>query len=229
MLWGTIVNVIAIICGSILGTFLKGGLPEKYKNIVIQAVSLSVVIIGITMAIKSQNILIVIISLIIGGIIGELLKIEDRLQGIGEKIQSKFSGKGDGRFVQGFITATLIYCVGAMAIMGALQSGLEARHDILYAKSMLDGITAIIFSSTMGIGVAFSAGPVLLYEGAIVLASSGLKAYMSDVVILEMAAVGGILIVGIGITMLDIKKINVGNMLPAIFIPLIYSIVKSLI
>ena len=157
------------------------------------------------------------IRVVIGGIIGELLKIEERLDGLGRKLEAQFTDES-GSFTRAFVTASLMYCVGAMAVLGSIQSGLNQNYDILFVKSLLDGTTAIVFSSTMGIGVAFSAIPVLLYQGAITLAASSVKDLLTASVITEMSAAGGLLIFGIGINMLNTKvTIKVGNLLPAIF------------
>jgi uncharacterized membrane protein YqgA involved in biofilm formation len=171
------------------------------------------------MALQTKNPLIIISSLVLGGIIGEWIDIELRLQHLGQWLECKFAKKGQGAgFTKAFVTTSLIYCVGAMAIMGSLESGLNGNHNILFAKSMLDGITALLFASTMGIGVLVSALPVFLYQGAITMAAGLLQGVLSSQVIAEMSATGGLLIVGIGINILELKEIKVGNLLPAIFI-----------
>jgi len=171
------------------------------------------------MAIKADNILLVIFSLVIGGVIGEIIDIEAGLERFGERIKRKFkSNNTSERFVEGFLTASLLYCVGSMAIMGAIKEGLSGNPDILYAKSLLDGVTSIAFTAAMGIGVLFSAIPVFLYQGGITLLSRTIKDFLSPEIINEMTAVGGILIWGIGFGLLGIKKIKVGNLLPAILV-----------
>jgi len=215
---GTIVNFIAIGLGGLAGLFFGKALPEKLKTTVIQGIGLSVIIIGIQMAAKTTNALIMIASLAIGGLIGESMDIEARLNDFGSFLEKKLSPNGEGHFTKGFVTTSLIYCVGAMGIVGSLEDGLNGSHGILFAKSALDGITAIIFSSSMGAGVIFSAIPVLLYQGSISLFARLLHSVLSDPVVLEMSAVGGLLIFGIGINMLGIKEIRVGNLLPGIFI-----------
>jgi uncharacterized membrane protein YqgA involved in biofilm formation len=225
-LWGTIVNALAIIAGGLLGILLPR-ISEGIRNTVMQGLGLSVAVLGITMALKSNNFLIVIISLVLGGILGELLRIEFRLQQLGkwlEKQVGKGSIKTDGQssIAEGFVTATLVYCIGAMAIIGSIDSGLRHDHGILYTKSMLDGFSAIIFASTLGIGVIFSAAPVFLYQGAIALAATFITLIISDAslnaVIVEVTAVGGILIIGIGLNILLNMKINVANLLPSLLI-----------
>lgn len=215
---GTTVNVTAIILGGTIGLFLGKKLPEKLKSTVIQGIALTVLVIGLQMALKTNNIVIVIISLVLGGVIGESIDIEAGLNRFGKHLEDRFSSGGKGRFTKAFVSTSLIYCVGAMAIVGSLESGLNADHSILFAKSALDGITAIVFTSSMGVGVIFSALPVLLYQGGIVLFAGKLQGVLSELVITEMSAVGGLLIFGIGINMLGLKQIKIGNLLPGIFI-----------
>lgn len=237
---GTVVNGLAVIAGGIAGTLLKSGIPERYKKVVMQGIGLAVVFIGISGSIKEmitiidgnkldrQFVMLMIFSLVIGGLTGEFLKIEKRLESIGTWFQNKMPGKG-GSFSDGFVTASLVYCVGAMAIVGALEDGLSGNTSTLFAKSILDGVSAVVFSATMGIGVAFSAIPVLIYQGSITLLAGVAKPWLNDMVISQMSLVGGILIFAIGINLLEIKKINVGNLLPSIFIPVVYYILKSVL
>lgn len=220
---GTVVNAIAIIIGGLIGTFIRNGLKENYKKTLMNGVGLTVIIIGIMGAIKSENMILIIISIVLGSIIGEAIGIEKKLDSMGNSLEEKL-GQGNSNLSKGFVTASLVYCVGAMAIVGSLESGLLGNHDTLFAKSVLDGISSIIFASTLGIGVVFSSIPVFIYQGIIILLASSLRNLLTPDVILEMSAVGGILIMGIGINILEIKKIEVGNMSPSIFIPLIYSI-----
>ncbi|MGV8148139.1 MAG: DUF554 domain-containing protein [Alkaliphilus sp.] len=224
---GTIVNAIAIIVGGLLGVLLKKGIPPNYKNTIMQGIALSVFVIGMAGALKSNNILLVIFSLSIGSIVGEKLKIENKLEQAGNWLESKLSSKY-GNVAKGFVTASLVYCVGAMAIVGSLESGMTGEHSTLFAKSLLDGISSILFASTLGIGVVFSSIAVFIYQGTITLFASLIGGLLTEAVILEMSAVGGILIMGISINILEIKKISVGNMLPAMFIPILYQILKPL-
>ena len=182
-----------------------------------QGIGLSVIVIGLSMALKTENIIITILSLVLGGIIGEVLQIEERLEDLGKWIETKLGRGSTGDFTKAFVTASLVYCIGAMAVMGALESGLTGKDDILYAKSTLDGISSVIFASSLGIGVAFSALPVLIYQGLITFAATFVKVFLTDSVINEMTAAGGVLILGIGLNILGITKIKIGNMLPAIF------------
>ncbi len=213
---GTAVNAAAIVIGSALG--LKAGhlISSKVRGTVMAGLGLAVLLIGIQLAFKSQQPMIIIGSLIGGGIIGELLGIEARLEALGNWIGDRF--KGSGRISEGFVTASLLYCVGAMAIMGALQDGLGSRPDILYAKAALDGIASVALASTLGAGVLFSALPLFLYQGAITLSASLAQQILTPVVVQEMNAVGGLLILAIGLDMLGVKRVPVGNLLPAVFL-----------
>ena len=227
-MFGTIVNSLSILVGSLVGIILKKGIKDDYKTTIMDGISLTVIVIGIMGGIKSENIILAISSIVIGSLIGEIIGIEKKLDGLGDKLQKSFGAK-DSNFSKGFVTASLVYCVGAMAIVGSLESGIQGNHQTLFAKSILDGISAIIFSSTLGIGVAFSAVAVFIYQGTITLLASSVKGLLTPQVINEMSAIGGILIMAIGINVLGIKKIKVGNMLPAIFIPIIYYMIVNLI
>ena len=220
---GTLVNVAAIIAGSLIGLAFKGRISEKYNKTIVQAISLGVILIGLRSAFQCNDFILIIISLAIGSLIGEILGIECRLESTGMWLEKKISKKSSG-FATGFVTTTLLFCIGAMAIIGSLESGLTGNHDTLFAKSTIDGIMAVIFSSTMGIGVLFSSISVLLYQGSITLAAVYIKPFLTPEVISQISAVGGLLIAAIGMNMLRENKIKVGNMLPAVFIPLIYYI-----
>lgn len=225
---GTIVNSLSIIIGSLIGISIKRGIKEEYKSTIMDGIGLTVIIIGIMGSIKSDNIILLIGSIVLGSIIGEALRIETKLNNLGDSLESKFGGD-DSNFSRGFVTASLVYCVGAMAIVGSLESGIAGNHETLFAKSILDGISSIIFASTLGIGVAFSAIPVAIYQGGITILANSVKDLLTPMVINEMSAVGGILIMAIGINILNIKKIKVGNMLPAVFIPIIYYLLINLV
>lgn len=222
---GTIVNTLAIIAGSLLGLLLRGGIPKKFSNIIMHAIGLAVVLIGIKTALKTDDILIVIVSLALGSLLGELLRIEDRLERLGNWLGAALSKDSEG-VSKGFVSASLLYCVGAMAIVGSMESGLSGNHQTLFAKSILDGVGSIIFASTLGIGVLFSAASVFIYQGLITLSAGYIKPFLSPDVVAQMSAVGGLLILAIGIGLLEIKKIRIGNMLPAIFIPLCFHALK---
>lgn len=221
VLWGTIINAVAIVCGALLGSVFSR-ISDGIRTTVMQGIGIAVGVLGLTMALKTENFLVLIFSIVIGGVLGELMRIDHWLNELGQWLERKIGGKAKGNIANGFVTATLVYCVGAMAILGAMDSGLRQNHDILYTKSMLDGFSAIIFTSTLGIGVMFSAIPVLLYQGLIAIASTFISLLLSkemlDAIISEITAVGGILIMGIGMNILEVKKVNVANLLPAILI-----------
>lgn len=225
-MFGTIVNSLAIIVGGLIGLILKRGIREEYRNTIMDGIALSVIVIGVSGGIESKNILLVVGSIVIGSILGEWMRIEKKLDRAGENLQKKF-GRGDSNFSKAFVTSSLIYCVGAMAIVGSIESGIQGDHSTLFVKSILDGITSLLFASTLGIGVIFSAIPVFLYQGGITLLANSLADILTPQVINEMSSVGGILIMAIGINLLGIKKIKVGNMLPAIFIPPVYFLLVS--
>ncbi len=227
-MFGTIVNVVAIIVGSLAGFLLRGGISKKYTKTIMEAISLSVILIGISGALKSDDILLIIFSLAIGSIIGEFLAIEARLEILGKWLEKRFVKSGEGGLAKGFFAASLLFCVGSMAIVGSMESGLTGNHETLFAKSVLDGVASVIFASTFGIGVMFSAVSVFIYQGFITISASMIKPFLIPSVINQMSAVGGLLIMAIGINMLEITRIKVGNMLPAIFLPLLYFMIKKL-
>lgn len=224
---GTVVNSVAIIIGGIIGLFLKKGIKDEYKDTIMNGIGLCIIIIGIMGAIESQNIILVVASIVLGSILGETIDIEKRLNTLGDNLEKRFSKDGSN-FSKGFVTASLVFCIGAMAIQGSIQSGLTGDHSILLIKTVLDGTLSVMFASTLGIGVAFSSIAVFLYQGSITLLANGIKGFMTPDIINEMSAVGGVLIMAIGINILEIKKIRIGNMLPAIFIPIVYYLVINI-
>jgi hypothetical protein len=220
---GTIVNAVAIIAGTGIGLLLQRGIPERYKTTVMQGIAMAVALIGIQMAQKTENILIVIGSLAIGAVLGEWWDVDKRLSNLGKWIEQKCNAE-TGKISRGFVTCSLIYCVGAMAIVGAIQDGMTGNAEILYAKAMLDGVSAIIFASTLGVGVALSAIAVVVYQGIITVLASHIGMFITNGVIVELTATGGLLIVGIAISMLEIKLIKVANLLPSIFVSIVISL-----
>ena len=225
---GTLVNTVAIVAGGVVGLLCQKGVKDRYKTTIMQAISLSVILIGIRSALKATDLLGVIVCMAVGSLLGEAMKIEDRIEALGAYAEKHLSRSDNGAFAKGFVTAGLVFCVGSMAIVGPLESGLTGNHDTLFAKSLLDGITSVVFASTFGSGVIFSAAPVLIYQGAITLGASLLKPFLTSGVIAQMSGVGGLLIAAIGINMLRLTHIKVGNMLPAIFLPLVYFMVIQL-
>lgn len=230
-MWATVVNVFAIIGGSVLGALvLKRGISQRFHNIVMQGIGLSIVLIGILSAIKAQNIMVITVSMVIGGVIGEAINIERALERLGKWTEKKLiKDDNESTFAKGFVTASLLYCVGAMAIVGSLKSGLENDYSVIYAKSVLDGIASVILSSAMGIGVILSAVTVFVYQGTITLLASWVQPILTDVIVTEMSAVGGLLIVAIGLNMMELSKFKVGNLLPAVFIPIVYYFLSGII
>jgi uncharacterized protein len=221
VLLGTIVNGVAIIAGTMLGKVLTK-IPEDVKHLVMQAISLSVIMIGIQMAFKSENFLIVIGSLVLGAILGEHWRLDGKLNDAGSWLERKVGAKETGSIAKGFVTATLIFVVGALAIVGSLDSGLRSDHTVLYTKSLIDGFTSLFLTTTLGIGVIFSAIPVVLYQGMIALFAVQIEKLVPEVImasfIKEMTAVGGVMIVAIGLNLLGLTKIKVANLLPAILV-----------
>jgi hypothetical protein len=221
----TLINAGLILLGSVLGLLFKNRISTRFSVVITQGLSLCVLAIGISNALKTDDTLCVIICMVVGTLIGEALRIEDRLDSAGELLRrTLIKGDGDSRFTEGFVTATLIYCIGAMAITGSIEAGLNHDYSILVSKGVIDGVTAISFAAAMGVGVAFSVLPVMIYQGAITLLATVVGPYLSDAVIAAMSGVGGAIIMGLGINMLGIAKtkIKVGNMLPAIFLPIAY-------
>lgn len=221
---GTIVNVAAIAAGSLVGLLVGRGIKEKYQETVIYGLALCVILLGLQMAFQGKHILITIVSLVIGSILGEALDIEDKLEKVGlwlaQKVQ-KAKGKGDAgtdAFVEGFLSTSLLYCVGAMAIVGSIQDGLTGDATTLYTKALIDGLSGIIYASNMGIGVLFSALSVGVYQGTLTALAGLLGPYMSQTVVQEIAASGGLMILGVGINMTKLLKIRVGNMLPGLVV-----------
>lgn len=221
VLTGTLVNGLLIVVGTLLGKLLNR-IPEGMKTTVMYAIGLTVMVLGLQMGFKSENFLIVIISLVVGAVIGEWLSLEAKLNSVGIWLEKKIGTKGNGSISEGFVTATLIFVIGAMAIIGALDSGIRGDHDVLYTKSIIDGFTALILTTTLGIGVIFSAIPVILYEGVIALFATQIDRFvpkeLMDQFIVEMTATGGIMIFAIGLNLIGVVKIKVANLLPGIVV-----------
>lgn len=219
---GTIVNTAAILLGTLLGLLLKKGLPERFQDVIMKGLALCVLLIGISGALKGENTLIAILSIAIGAIIGEIIDLDRRLNNLGQLLEARFS-KGDGEqtVARAFVTSSLLFCVGAMAIVGSLQSGLTGDHEMIYTKSMLDGISSIIFASSLGYGVVFSAVAVFVYQGAIVLLAQWIAPFLSDAVIVEMTCTGSLLIIALSLNMLGLTRIKVANYLPALLLPIL--------
>ena len=220
---GTIVNIATIILGSGLGLLLRKGIPQRLTDAVMKAVALCVIYIGIDGCLEGNKTLVAIVSIALGTLIGELLDLDGRLNSLGEKIESKVSknSQSENSIAKGFVTASLLFCVGAMAIVGSLESGINGNHEILFSKSLLDLITSFILATTLGIGVMFSAAFVFLYQGSITVLAQFIGPYLSDVVIAEMTCVGSILIIALGLNMLGVTKLKIMNCIPAVFLPIL--------
>lgn len=221
VLLGTIVNGICIVIGSLLGK-LFDDIPERVKETVMGGIGLAVALLGIQMGMKSEQFLIVIFSLVLGGVLGEIWDWDRKLNQLGEWIEKKMGGNKQGDIARGFVSATLLFVVGAMAIVGALDSGLRGDHRVLYTKSILDGFASIILTATLGIGVIFSAAPVIMYEGGIALLATQIERWVPkeivDSFIAESTATGGILIIAIGLNMIGVTNIRVANLLPSMIV-----------
>lgn len=226
VLLGTIANVITVIIGTMFGLILTR-IKDSYKETIMHGIGLIVIIIGIQMALGSESIIIVLLSILAGALIGETLQLEKVLNKFAHWISAKFTNGNDSTNVaQAFITASLIFVVGAMAILGALDSGMRGDHEILYTKSILDGFTAMVLTSTLGIGVILSAIPIFFYQGTIALLAAKINEYVPDVIltnlITELTAIGGILIIAIGLNILKLIEIRVTNLLPSLFVVVIF-------
>ena len=220
---GVIINVAAVLAGGTLGLLLGGRVPQRLRETIMQGLALCILLIGAQGALETANVLAVIVCMVAGGLLGEALDIEKRLESLGALAERKFAHGGkNGRFAQGFITASLLFCVGAMAVVGSLNAGLTGDNSTLIAKAALDLVTAVFFAAALGPGVLLAAAAVLVYQGAIALMAGWLAPVLTDAIVTEMSAVGGLLIMGLSFNMLGMAKIRVGNLLPAIFLPILY-------
>jgi len=237
---GTIVNTLAVIIGSAIGILAKKGLSENMQNAVMKALGLSTMFIGIGGTLSemltvgedgrmtANGIMLMIVSLVIGTIVGELLRIEDRLESLGNQIKKwKIFKSADSGFTEGFVSASLVICVGAMAIVGSLKDGLEADPTVLYSKSAIDFMAVMIFASTLGIGVLCSAIPLAIYQGSLTVLSGLIGAYLTDTMISGMSLVGSVMIFGVGVNLFFGKQVKVGNMLPGLLVPIVYGIYQA--
>ena len=220
---GTLTNVATVVAGTLMGMALKQRIPEKISHAVMQGLGIFTVFIGFNMAFETQNMLVVLFSIVIGTAIGTALDIAGRLERAATRIETRFAGKGSGSgLAAGFLAASLLFCVGPMSIIGSIEDGLVGNYQILMTKALMDGVSSIVFGATMGVGVALSALTILVYQGGLTLAAAAVKGLLSDAAMTEMTAVGGLLIVAIGLNMLEIKRIRVADMLPAIFLVVLF-------
>ena len=226
---GTIVNTAAVIIGSLVGILMHRKLSARYSGIVMKAIGLFTVVIALNLAFKSSQLLVILISLVLGGLLGELLRLDERLETLGKKLQDKYSHDAGASFVQGFVASSLLFCIGPMAIVGSLESGLRADHTVLFTKSLMDGIASVALASAMGLGVIFSAGAVLFYQGLMTLAAMIFKGMLPISYIDIMSAAGGILLLGVAVNLILDAKLKVANLLPAVFLaPLILKIASMI-
>lgn len=221
---GTLFNTTTVIIGSLLGVLIGKRFTERLNTMVMHALGLVTLLIGFKMALKTENILLVIGSLALGGIIGELIRLEDGLERLGDFIKSKVKSESS-TFVLGFVTSSLVFCVGPMTIVGSIKDGMTGDASILYAKSILDGFASIAFASALGIGVIFSALTVLIFQGFLTLLGAKLSFLTDPKILNELTATGGLIIVGIGFYLLGIKRIKIGNFLPALVFAVIFALI----
>ena len=237
---GTIINVAAVVAGSMVGMLIRTGLKQRFQDILIQACGLATMFIGIagTLAgllkvvdggVETQNTMLLVFSLVIGGLLGECIDIELRLDHLGIRLQHLAKADNNSMFVEGFVTASLVICVGAMAIVGSIQDGLTGDYSMLCAKAVLDMVIVMVFASTMGIGVLFSALPLGIYQGLITLCAVLIAPFLSEGLIQNMSFVGSALIFCVGYNLIFGKKIKVGNLLPAILIPVFWKILQTVV
>lgn len=228
-LLGALVNAGAIVLGGLIGLLIRllgrkkrSTGSGRFQDIVMKGVALCVAYIGISGLLKGQNVLVAIVSVVLGGLLGEACRLEDGINKVGQMIERRFGAKDTTVSVtQGFVTASLLFCVGAMAIVGSLNSGIQGDHTMQYTKALLDGVSAIIFASSLGYGVLFSAGAVFVMQGGITLLAKAIAPYLSEVVIAEMTCVGSLLILGLALNLLGITKLKVMNYVPAVFLPIL--------
>lgn len=220
------VNVATVLLGSAIGILFRSRIRESYTKSIITALALVTFVIGISSAIGTQDLLCVIVCMALGTVLGELLKLDDRINGAGDFLRDKLlRGRFEGsRFTEGFVSSCILFCVGSMTIMGSLEAGVNHDYSIIFAKSALDFVSAMMFGAAMGIGVSFAALFVLVFQGALTLLAGLLAPYLSPAVVTEMSAVGGTILIGMGFNMLELseKRVKVANMLPAIFLPIAY-------
>jgi hypothetical protein len=220
LLLGTLINIATVITGSLIGFFFHSKLPARLVKIIFQAIGLFTFYIGITMAMKTEQILIMIFSMIIGSALGEWIDIDKYINRFGNRVKKTLKSNNE-TFSEGMVSAFLLFCMGSMTILGAFEEGTQAKSDLLIAKSVMDGFSSVALASALGIGVAFSVLPLLVFQGGLTLLAFWLGNLMPENVVNEMSAVGGLLLVGLGISILEIKKIKVINMIPALVVAII--------
>lgn len=221
---GSIINALSILVGGSIGLVLYGKFSNKIQHIVFQAIGLCVLLVGLQMALKAEQIIVIIFSFLIGGIIGESVDLEDKLEKLGNIIKNKVKSSST-TFTEGFVVSSILMCVGAMAIVGSLNEGLQGDRSILLTKSVLDGAVSVAFASTYGVGVLFSALPILLYEGLLTILASYMKPLLTPSVLNQLSSTGGLLIIGVAMNILEIKKIKVMNLIPSLILVVLFTII----
>ncbi len=230
LLNGAVVNFLLVLLGSVVGTLLKKGMPQKLNDAIMVGMALCVLYIGITgLFADNAKPIIIILSFAIGGVVGELIDLDRLINKLGVKIENKLKKNDDSEIAQGFVTATLLFCVGAMTIVGSIESGLLGDNNTLYSKSVIDCISGFVLASTFGIGVAFSAIPVLLIEGGLTLLATLVSPLLGNTVVSQISIIGSALIIALSLNMLKLTKIKVMNFVPAILMPIIFQFVFEVI
>ena len=217
-MFGTIINAAAIIVGSLIGFLIRKGIKDEYRKVVFTAAGLTSLTIGLQMALKTTHILAFALALMFGGLLGTVLNVEGGIERLGERLKQRFARNSEGAFAAGFLNASVLFCSGAMAIVGSFRAGTEGDYSLLLTKSVLDGFVSIIFAGAMGIGVAFAALSVFVYQGALTLLSVYIKPFVSELMLSELTAIGGALIIMIALGLLELKSFKTGNFLPAILV-----------
>lgn len=226
---GVLVNTVLVVAGSIVGLVFRKGIPGSMKKTVMIGLGLFTSIFGIKMGLEMRHALIVVLSVVLGGLFGEFARIEERVEGLGTRLKQLVKARDDASFARGYVFASLLFCVGPMTVLGSLQAGLQNQPELLFIKSLMDGVSAIVLSATLGIGVAFSALTVLVFQGALVLLAGQLHFLTEPLYFDNLTGVGGILIFGLGIKLLDLADIKVGNFLPALVLVVVISFIATLI
>ena len=215
---GTLINTATVLAGSAVGLAAGHRLPERMRETVMKGIGLMTLVIGAQMALKTGNVLIVLGSVLVGGVLGTLLRVQDGMDALGGLLQRRFGSAGDGRFSEAFVTSSLVFCVGPMTVMGAIQDGLTGDYHLLAVKSTLDGFTSLAFAASLGPGVIASTGTVLVFQGGLTLFASQLRDTLTPPMVQEMTAAGGVLVLGIGFNLLRLDRIRVADFLPALVI-----------
>jgi uncharacterized membrane protein YqgA involved in biofilm formation len=233
--WGTLVNVVAVIAGSAAGLLLRHGLPERLRGIIFQGIGLSTLVIGMLNALAvaepvpaagdvGKHLMELIFSVLLGGLLGEWINVEARLERVGDWLKARVNS-GDSKFTEGLVTAFLIFCIGPMTVVGALDEGIRADHNLLFAKSILDCFMSVALASTFGLGVAFSILPLFVFQYGITLLGVGAQSVFSEVVVNQLTAVGGVLILGLGINLLELRRLRIANLLPALVVIIVLALI----